>query len=234
MQIYEKCTTETFKMDLAELCSNCPLPKMIRDGIESQIIFQAKLKHEILTVEQFGDYINAEVKNAQEVMQRVYLLEQQNADYKTDPHRANRSQTYIWNKERIKALNTFLPIKTELKGNVQRIIDGLANYKFSEFLEKKNYSTGTIYELLNEHSGKELVPHTIALLNETGFLDHFMNEYCKNKTECFKILARIFEVNERRIKGNVNILVNPNSTESETEYTSIKHTEAIRKRIQGR
>lgn len=102
---YTKCVSKEFKKDISELCADCPLIAEIKNGIVNQIDAQAKEQQDICTREQFEEYIRNEVSNAQDAMKRVWLTEQQNMDYKNDPHRAKRIEIYIWNKERIKALN---------------------------------------------------------------------------------------------------------------------------------
>lgn len=108
MENYNTCTTTIFKTDISELCSKCPLADLIHNGIKNQIIFQANQVREISTDNQYKEYIDSEIKNAQKAMQGIFLTEQQNKDYLNDPHRKDRVEIYIWNKERIKALNATL------------------------------------------------------------------------------------------------------------------------------
>lgn len=236
MEIYSHCTSTEFKRDISELCPNCPLTELINEGIKNQILFQALEQKEILTDKQFKKYINAEIKNAKDAMQNAVLNERQFMNVQNDPYRVNRSRSYIWNKERIKALNNISVIKLnenlELQEKSKKVIEGLNKYKFRSFIKQKGFEESKIYSLINNHSGKELMPYTIALLNELKFLSYFFNEFHKNKTEGINSLKVIFEVDARRIKGNVNIL-NPKSTEDEMQYTSHLHTENIQKELKG-
>ena len=101
--IHEVCTADNFKTDISELCAKCPLIQFISSTISKQIVFQAKQQKEILTDTQFIEYCNDEIKNAQKEMMKMSLLVQQDKD---DPKFRNaRTEVFIWNKERIKALS---------------------------------------------------------------------------------------------------------------------------------
>ncbi len=110
------------------------------------------------------------------------------------------------------------------------VINGLNEYKFFDYLESHNFKTESIYKTIKKHSGKELISYTIALLKELGYLDYFFKEFTKTKSEGFKKLGKVFGVNQRRIKGNVNIL-NPKSTENPLQFTSYEHIDKIRSRL---
>ncbi len=102
------CTAKEFKTDLSELCENCPLPEKLKKYIELQVLLPTRQKKEVLLKGKFIEYVEAEIQNASKAMGDIYLLEIQNADNENDQYRANRTETYIWNRERIKALNSFL------------------------------------------------------------------------------------------------------------------------------
>jgi hypothetical protein len=122
---------------------------------------------------------------------------------------------------------------TPIEENTQKIINALEQYKFSEHLKKGNFEPIKIYQLLNKHSGKGIVPYSIALMHETGFLKYFFDQYTKNKNEGFKLLQKVFDhKSDRKIKGNINIL-NPKSSENPNEFTSASHIETIRKELKG-
>lgn len=106
-----KCTSQVFISDISKLCDKCPLPSLINDGMKDQIIFQAQEQKEILTTEQFNNYLDEEIKSATKAMEAAFLKEGQEKENKNDKFRANRIQNYIWNKERIKALNKFKTTK---------------------------------------------------------------------------------------------------------------------------
>jgi hypothetical protein len=106
--MHNTCTSNDFKNDINQLCDKCPLVEIINTHINEQIIFQAKDKKETLTKKQYLKYTKKEIKNASRVMESVFLTERQNVNYKKDPYRKNRIEVYIFNKERIKALNRLL------------------------------------------------------------------------------------------------------------------------------
>ncbi len=123
-----------------------------------------------------------------------------------------------------------LPVKM-INQVIISITSELDNYQFSEFLASKGINKELISDLMNEHSGKELMPYSIALLNEIGFLKTFLTRF-KPKENAYKKLAAIFDVDPRRIRGNVTIL-NPKSKEDPTQYGSISYVDSIKERLSG-
>lgn len=148
MKTYPNCTSTIFKTDIKDLCINCPLKDIIMNGIKEQILTQASERRGILSHPQFEKYINSEIENASKSMEQTFLTEKQNIDYKSDPYRRTRIKNYIWNKERIKALNQFLKTKPTDNPNLyprifkkpkgylilrdfsENIINELADYSF--------------------------------------------------------------------------------------------------------
>lgn len=108
MEKYSYCTSTDFKKDISELCECCPLAERIETGLINQIIAQADIQREILSEADFEDYLRSEIKKAQQAMEKAFLIEQQNKDNQNDLHRKDRILHFLWNKERIKALNKFL------------------------------------------------------------------------------------------------------------------------------
>lgn len=231
MEKHSNCTSKVFKKDISELCDKCPLVNIIQQGIENQIVSQVKERQELLTPQQFKSYLNDEVANAQAAMQRVDLVEKKSEDDKADPYRNNRSEIYIWNKERIKALNQFLMHVTVLSGKTQLILEEFEKHKLSNFVKTKGFEYETIMRLINENSGRELMPFTIALLYEIKYLDYFQREYCRSRTEADEKLAKIFSCSSRQIKGNHNIL-RPDNKET-GDYSSHLYTKDIQKALKG-
>lgn len=142
MKIFKNCTSIDFKSDLSNLCDNCPIRPAIIEGIENQIIFQAMERKDILSEKDFNLYIENEINNASKAMERVFLHERQASTI--DPkgiYIENRVRTYIWNKERIKALNHFKK-QNVIKNEHQSIFSEngfyLFNYILDEFIKPKN------------------------------------------------------------------------------------------------
>lgn len=102
-EVNKFCTAENFKKDLNELCPECPLRIEITNTIEKQIVFQAEQQSEILTDHQFEEYCNREIEDAQREMMKTNTLTLQDNDDKK--FRVARIKVFIWNKERIKAIN---------------------------------------------------------------------------------------------------------------------------------
>ncbi len=101
MDIYSRCTTTEFKTDISQLCDNCPLKIQIPKAIQEKIVFQAR-EHYSIDPETILDYLQSEIKKAHNSMSQM-LIESKNDGAFLD----KVSEIYIWNKERIKALNDF-------------------------------------------------------------------------------------------------------------------------------
>jgi hypothetical protein len=113
------------------------------------------------------------------------------------------------------------------------IRERLAKYNFNQFLKSQNLANDRIAMYEDLLCTKEL-PYCMALLSGLGYLDYFKSEYCSGKAvQRDKLLAEVFETIPRRIKGNINVL-NPNSSENQTNYTSYQYKESIDKLIKGR
>jgi hypothetical protein len=76
------------------------------------------------------------------------------------------------------------------------------------------------------------MPYTIALLSELKYLKYFFDEFTTTKAEGYKKLSKVFESQERRIKGNINVL-NENSKEDAAQYTSHTFLKSISKSLKG-
>ena len=141
--MFPTCTTKEFKDDISKLCDNCPLTEKIKKGIKEQIIFQTEQKKSILTDDQFKKYLNAEIENATKSMDYMFMESQNNTNFMS-----NIIEVYIWNKERIKALNSFK--------NGQNEKDVL---KFSEIF-------------IIPYSNVEKINELKQLLKNNGFIDN--------------------------------------------------------------
>ena len=115
----------------------------------------------------------------------------------------------------------------------KEILENLNQHGFNNFLTDHGYAPSKVAILMSEHSSMELVPFSIALLYELGYLKYFLDEFCRSKTERSHKLAKIFDMSERRRKGNINIISNSNSREDPTQYTSITYQETVRKQLEG-
>ncbi|NJN24750.1 MAG: hypothetical protein HC819_01525 [Cyclobacteriaceae bacterium] len=145
MHKYPYCASTDFKNDITELCEKCPLIDKAKVLIDKQIEPQVKQQQEILTKEQFQDYLNNEIESAQNAMKRVKLLDLQNNN--GDNFRCNRIEVYILNKERIKKLNEFNspPIqkvhRIDFTNNFDEISVEQVYDHFKEGLLETNYLT---------------------------------------------------------------------------------------------
>jgi hypothetical protein len=124
------CDTIKWVDTIDELCQECPLRKIIPDGINQQIIFKAKQRMKITSAESFKQYVEREIQDADDAMSKArneYLrythetnewreLKESLLPYKllVIPEIVAKHETtfdlsgikflYLWNLERIKAL----------------------------------------------------------------------------------------------------------------------------------
>jgi hypothetical protein len=76
------------------------------------------------------------------------------------------------------------------------------------------------------------MPYSIALLVEIGFVDHLYKEIYRTKKELNEKMGKIFDVSDRRIRGNINIL-NPGSKDDRAQYTSHTYIATIKKELEN-
>ncbi len=115
---------------------------------------------------------------------------------------------------------------------VLAIWDKLQPYKLSTFLQTKEITDDQFKDLLEKHSGREIMPYCIALLHEIGYLTYFFNNFCTNKGDRVNKLMKVFDRTFRKISGNITIL-GAKSEENSSEYPSIKYIETVRKELIG-
>jgi len=181
--LYNYCTSNTFKTDISQLCEKCPLVNKITNGIKDQILFKAKEQQSILTDIQFQDYINAEILNAQDAMKVATLEEDRRTKYSPQSHKdhylKNRIELYIWNKERIKALNN---LKTFPEQHTEKpkpeLNEALISFSSTEIIESlhnelKGYFQGKEAELKRALQGKQLQKFLLFPHNQNKFVEVF-------------------------------------------------------------
>lgn len=145
-----------------------------------------------------------------------------------------------WLNDEVQFLNQLIPIIDGLAEpasivfdeNSTTVIKALNEYGFSDFLTKANINPDKVYNLFAKHSGREFFPYVIALLHKLKYLEYFFKHHTTTKSRGFVLLAKVFGVNERRVKGNINVL-NPSSSEDPSQYTSSNYLEIVRDEIKG-
>jgi hypothetical protein len=216
MEKYNQCTATEFKTDISELCEKCPLTKLINSGIENQIISQAQQQKEILNKEQFKNYIDDEVKNAQTAMQKVFLTEQQNKDYKTDIYRKERVKNYIWNKERIKALVRIINDVDVV--SINKHTDNSSKFTIRQIALKHVYENksitrengNSIAKKYGHHSGEKLFQvftEYSSPTNRKGAPTNCTEKKLRNKIELFEsVIETLSEKYKEKAIGEVDNL----------------------------
>jgi hypothetical protein len=115
----------------------------------------------------------------------------------------------------------------------EEIKNAFAEYGFIEYLKtSKGYNESQIIKIESLISENK-TPFIIALLKEIGYLDYFKKEYCNDKgTEQHIKLGKVLGVTNRRIKGNIYVLIH-GSTENKKSYESWKFQEEVSEIIKG-
>ncbi len=196
---------------------------------EDQIRFETEFMTKTILI--YLDLISNPVKyfdSANKVGKRIVLYIRSQRDFLI---KLLKRTNEIKKKEEIPQPNTKDNIPRKLE-QTELVINGLNEYNFFNFLKDHSFKEESIYTIIKKHSGKELMPYTIALLKELGYLDYFFKEFTKTRSDGFKKLGKVFNINARRVKGNVNIL-NPKSMEDPFQYTSHKHIEKIKSQLKN-
>jgi hypothetical protein len=114
-----------------------------------------------------------------------------------------------------------------------RLLKGLNEYRFDEYHEEKGFDLELLHRLIREKAGKEQLPYCIALMDETRFLEYLKKEFGKGiKANVHKLLAALFEVPEREIKG-LWLVLTATSEEDRDRYTAHEYTETIKQQLKG-
>ncbi|GAB4035002.1 hypothetical protein [Spirosoma gilvum] len=164
------CDTEEFRGDIKELCASCGLAQYIMDGIEKQIVFQARQQRDILSETKFLEYIDAEIKSAQKTMMEMNLnMRRHETERRYVANIPNTTMVFIWNKERIKALNRLL---ADLQSKEKNSVDSFSLkpeplshaqicliriYEGKPVTKTNSQSVAEAYEHLNPNAGRVLL-----------------------------------------------------------------------------
>ncbi|MCX6232278.1 MAG: hypothetical protein NTZ33_12125 [Bacteroidetes bacterium] len=227
--MFPTCTTKEFKDDISKLCENCPLTEEINQGIKKQIIFQAEQNKSILSDLQFKNYINVEIEEAIKIMNEISILSQNDNEYTP-----NRIYVYIWNKERIKALNSFITEKYQNISNQMKTIkeNGLKIKTPKSLWKKENRNT---LEILYNLLLKEY--ELIDKIDLSVFISHF-DGTATTKTKKINwiddqtVFIRLFD--EINFCIDNNFIFSPNKTVSPNELSKhfiIKGVETNNKKL---
>lgn len=130
------CNTEGLKTDLEALCPGCPFRKNIPKWIEQQITPQIRENKELMPESDFRAWVSGEIKEATERMQEMRI----NAPQQPKRLLPKITETYLWNKERAKALKSFLepkPSDSEIGlSPAERLQQAMAGLKPPDFFIK--------------------------------------------------------------------------------------------------
>lgn len=110
-----------------------------------------------------------------------------------------------------------------------QIVAGLEKFGLQQFVNQSGHKYEKIIRLVTSNN----LPYIIALLSEIKFLQYAQKEYAGGiATKLHRKLANLFGVNERTIKGNMNVL-SPRSDDSKKRYTSYLHLEKVKSDLIG-
>jgi len=75
------------------------------------------------------------------------------------------------------------------------------------------------------------LPYNIAMIDFLGFIEHLKAKYFPTKDKLNKAVANLFDVTDRAVKGNINVL-NPVSREDRSRYTADQQKKVVIKDYQ--
>lgn len=101
-----KCELE-FLTEKQHLCNDCSLKTEIENGVINQIEFQINEQQEILTKEQFNNWLDDEITIIQNSIKKLTLQKSQSEKGQITIFKNAWNRTYIFNKESIKVLNRY-------------------------------------------------------------------------------------------------------------------------------
>ncbi len=110
------------------------------------------------------------------------------------------------------------------KTKVEKLVE---NFKPYDFNKLETVIIKNDLEILQKIATSKL-PFQIAYLDFLGFITHLNSNFCQSNKELHKLLAQILNVQERAVRGNINVLRNEKSTDR-NRYTSYQHTENVKK-----
>jgi hypothetical protein len=159
----------------------------IREGLK-EIEFETLDQKEILSSERFSNYVEGEISNAQKVMQKMLLLKRKDND--NSGFREARMRVYIWNKERIKALERFKikpPSQTKKKVELEAEIKKLKTFSDvfgrNDCAKHLNVLVNCVPQLLNSNyefvgnqkTQRGVIAAWFKYLKSKGIIDQSLN-----------------------------------------------------------
>jgi len=175
MEKFGYCTSDEFKYDLKELCDKCPLKERLSKAMKGRIKPKIKNLKQVLSNEQFDDYVKKEVLKAQTEMDRMIDAEYRNRDNWKDPARKRRIEIYVWRKEQIKTLNelSLNTSKNQKKGDKK---------KSTSIFKEDQKPEGDKYLIGIDKTDTKAISHAYAILKYIKALNNnypqpFMNYF---------------------------------------------------------
>lgn len=103
----------------------------------------------------------------------------------------------------------------------------VAPFSFTEIPMVKELSERNQRRLIQKITG-EGVPYGVAMLIHLEYDTYLKQTYGYKKTDIAKHWAKCLKSNERTIRGNYNIVTNPDSTEDSSVYTACNHVNSVK------
>ena len=107
----------------------------------------------------------------------------------------------------------------------------LRQYGFYEMAKVKDLTDQLKYDLTYLMTTKG-APYAIAMLHYLGYYTQLQNVYSMTKEASHRHVGSLLGISSRRAKGYRNIL-NPDSTEDPSVYTSCQHVDEVKKDYQN-
>lgn len=122
-------------------------------------------------------------------------------------------------------------VKTPIEIKTEEMMATLRQYGFYEMAKVKDLTDQLKYDLTYLMTTKG-APYAIAMLHYLGYYTQLQNVYSMTKEACHRHVGSLLGISSRRAKGYRNIL-NPDSTEDPSVYTSCQHVDEVKKDYQN-
>ena len=122
-------------------------------------------------------------------------------------------------------------VKTPIEIKTEEMMATLRQYGFYEMAKVKDLTDQLKYDLTYLMTTKG-APYAIAMLHYLGYYTQLQNVYSMTKEASHRHVGSLLGISSRRAKGYRNIL-NPDSTEDPSVYTSCQHVDEVKKDYQN-
>lgn len=234
-KMFDASTSEAEKQKIALIKKRIEQAAFdVSDYTPSEIIYYQSLfaKHfyVVLHSENYQTFIEDKIRELhfickgleQDLKTRQYEFSGEREQDKNQLTEAERYKIYL--EKLLFHLRTPPPQQAETK--TDKLKSELGEYGFFALSKVTHLSEPNKQRLVELISTKPM-PYGIAMFDFLGYLQHLKAEHFKTTDKLFKEVAKWFEVAERAVKGNINVL-NNKSNENRERYTAHNHIETVK------